>query len=83
MNKNRGITLIALIVTIVVLLILLGATVTMLIGQNGILARTQNAKFTTEISQIKEEWDLEKLSFQMQGEQTENINASGEDVKNM
>lgn len=81
MNKNRGITLIALIVTIVVLLILLGATVTMLIGQNGILARTQNAKFTTEISQIKEEWDLEKLSFQMQGEQTENINASGEDVK--
>ncbi len=53
----------------------------MLIGQNGILARTQNAKFTTEISQIKEEWDLEKLSFQMQGEQTENINASGEDVK--
>lgn len=81
MNKNRGITLIALMVTIVVLLILLGATVTMLIGQNGILARTQNAKFTTEISQLKEEWNIEKLSIQMQGEQTENINASGEDVK--
>lgn len=81
MNKNRGITLIALMVTIVVLLILLGATVTMLIGQNGILARTQNAKFTTEISQLKEEWNIEKISIQMQGEQTENINASGEDVK--
>ena len=81
MKRNNGITLIALMVTIVVLLILLGATVTMLIGQNGILARTQNAKFTTEISQLKEEWNIEKLSIQMQGEQTENINASGEDVK--
>lgn len=80
-KENKGITLIALVISIIVLLILSGVTVTMLVGQNGILTRTQNAKFTTEISQIKEEWNLEKLSFQMQGEQTENINASGEDVK--
>ena len=34
-NKNRGITLIALVVTIVVLLILAGISVSMLTGQNG------------------------------------------------
>ena len=34
--KNRGITLIALVVTIVVLLILAGISISMLTGQNGI-----------------------------------------------
>ena len=38
--KNRGITLIALVVTIVVLLILAGISISMLTGQNGILNRS-------------------------------------------
>ena len=36
-KKQRGITLIALVVTIIVLLILAGVSVSMLTGQNGIL----------------------------------------------
>ena len=50
-NKNRGITLIALVVTIVVLLILAGISISMLTGQNGILNRAAEAKEKTEVAQ--------------------------------
>ena len=40
-NENKGITLIALVVTIIVLLILAGISVSMLTGQNGILNRAK------------------------------------------
>ena len=39
MKNNKGITLIALVVTIIVLLILAGVSIAMLTGQNGILNR--------------------------------------------
>ena len=42
-NKN-GITLIALVITIVVLLILAGVSIATLIGDNGILTQAGNAK---------------------------------------
>ena len=61
MNKtkeNTGITLIALIVTIVVLLILVGVTITMLTGSNGILKQAQNAKIETKKATEKENNDL-------------------------
>lgn len=44
LNKNNGITLIALVVTIIVLLILAGISITMLTGQNGILNRATEAR---------------------------------------
>ena len=53
--KNRGITLIALVVTIVVLLILAGISISMLTGQNGILNRAAEAKEKTEISSKEEQ----------------------------
>ena len=43
-KKNQGITLIALVVTIIVLLILAGISIAMLTGQNGILNRATEAK---------------------------------------
>ena len=49
-KNNRGITLIALVVTIIVLLILAGISISMLTGQNGILNRATEAK---ELSDIK------------------------------
>ncbi len=55
-NKNRGITLIALVVTVIVLLILAGVSVSMLSGQNGILNRAGEAKEKTEDAE-----DLEYL----------------------
>ena len=57
--NNRGITLIALIVTIIVLLILAGISVSMLTGQNGILNRAAEAKEKTVVAQKDEEKTLQ------------------------
>ena len=54
-RKERGITLIALVITIIVLLILAGVSIAMLTGQNGILTQAQNAKNRTEEAQAEEE----------------------------
>ena len=47
-NKNQGITLIALVVTIVVLLILAGVSLNMVLGQNGIVTKAKEARDKTE-----------------------------------
>ncbi len=54
--KNRsGITLIALVITIIVLLILAGVSISMLSGENGIIQRAALAKSKSEIANLKEE----------------------------
>ncbi|HCC04160.1 MAG TPA: hypothetical protein DEP51_04815 [Clostridiales bacterium] len=53
-KRNKGITLIALVVTIIVLLILAGISIAMLSGNNGILQRATDAKTLTGIEQEKE-----------------------------
>ena len=65
MNKNRtfkekGITLIALVVTIVVLLILAGIAIMALTGENGILARAAEANLINEKAKVEE---LIKMSY--------------------
>ena len=54
-NTNSGITLIALVITIIVLLILAGVSIAMLTGENGVLTKATEAKNQTEIAQEKEE----------------------------
>ena len=54
MKTNKGITLIALVVTIVVLLILAGVSISMLTGENGIITQAQKSKIQTEIGKEKE-----------------------------
>ena len=46
MKNNKGITLIALVITIIVLLILAGITIAMLTGDNGLLTKSNEAKVT-------------------------------------
>ena len=53
-KNNKGITLIALVVSIIVLLILAGISISMLTGQNGILNRASEAREQTETSQKEE-----------------------------
>ena len=48
MKKEKGITLIALVITIIVLLILAGVSIAMLTGENGIITQAQKAKENTE-----------------------------------
>lgn len=54
-DRNKGITLIALVITIVVLLILAGVTIATLTGDNGLLKRAQDAKNKTEQAQKDEQ----------------------------
>lgn len=57
-KKNAGITLIALVVTIVVLLILAGISIQMLTGNSGILTQAQNAKDSTRGGDVQEQVNL-------------------------
>ena len=54
-RKNKGITLIALVITIIVLLILAGVSIAMLTGENGILSQAQKAGEQTDIGREKED----------------------------
>ena len=53
MKNNHGITLIALVVTVIVLLILAGIGISMLTGNNGIIGNSNESKEETEISEEK------------------------------
>ena len=57
-KQANGITLIALVITIIVLLILAGVTIATLTGENGILTRAQDAKTQTGVEGEKEEIQL-------------------------
>ena len=52
-RNKKGITLIALVVTIIVLLILAGVSISMLTGQNGILTQASESKLKSENSICK------------------------------
>ena len=57
-KQAKGITLIALVITIIVLLILAGVTISMLTGENGILKQATSAKDTTDKSEFEEQVKL-------------------------
>ena len=51
-KEVKGITLIALVITIIVLLILAGVSIAMLTGNNGILTQASNAKATNDLKSV-------------------------------
>lgn len=57
-KSNNGITLIAMVITIIILLILAGVTISMLTGQNSLLSKTRDTEDNTEISEEKEKIKL-------------------------
>ena len=67
-KHSNGITLIALVITIVVLLILAGVSIFMLTGQNGILTQAQNARETNDVSATEEKVKLVAIAAKMQAE---------------
>ena len=58
MKNNKGITLIALVVTIIVLLILAGVSIAMLTGDNGILNRASESSVANAIGEGKDQVGL-------------------------
>ena len=63
--KEKGITLIALVITIIVLLILAGVTIATLAGNNGIITRASQAAEETRIAQVEEQVNLWKSEKEM------------------
>ena len=62
-NKASGITLIALVVTIIVLLILAGISIMMLTGDNGILTKAGDAKVSTEKLEAIEQAKIDIMTW--------------------
>ena len=68
-KKNaRGITLLALVITIIVLLILAGVTINALSGENGIITKSKEAKIKTEKSKTLEKINLAILTAMTKGD---------------
>ena len=68
MKKKKGISLIVLVITIIVMLILTGATIITLVGDNGIITQAQEAAFNEEMLAIREAVDLYNIVVQVNGE---------------
>ena len=66
-KTNNGITLIALVVTIVVLLILAGISISMVLGNNGLITKAKDAKTKTEQDQANTETAMNNLYDEMMG----------------
>ena len=84
-QKAKGITLIALVVTIVVLLILAGVSISMLGGENGIIKQAVESKYKTKIGDEKERVGLAATAAKTEnnwGEITEE-NLAAELTKNI
>ena len=74
MKNQRGVTLVALVVTIIVLIILAGISINLILGDNGIITIAKKAKENTELAKIDEETQLNELYAQLE---TEGGNSGG------
>ena len=63
LKNNKGITLIALVITIIVLLILAGVSIAMLTGENGILNQADRAGDETNRAEV-----LERVNMELNGQ---------------
>ena len=78
-KTNKGITLIALVITIIVLLILAGVTIATLTVDNGILTKAQEASIQTRGAQVEEVINLWKSEIEMNENTNSNAIVKGQD----
>ena len=71
-KKEKGITLVSLVVTIIVLILLAGVSVHLVLGNNGIITKAQEAKKKQIISEAKDNIGMEIVSAQIEATETEN-----------
>lgn len=67
-NENKGITLLALVITIIILIILAGISLSLTIGENGIIGKAKQAKENTIQASKEEEEELNKLWAEIENE---------------
>ena len=65
LSNHQGITLIALVITIIIMLILAGISLNATIGDNGIISKAREAKFKQALSSYKEQADAYALEYNM------------------
>ena len=68
MKNNKGITLIALIVTIIILIILAGVSVRLILGQNGIIERAKRSSMSNEEGSAREKLELALMDLRIDKE---------------
>lgn len=64
-KKEKGITLVALVVTIVVLLILAGVSISLVIGQNGIVNKAKAARDNHQAATQEEDKQMKNVADEM------------------
>ena len=77
MKNNKGITLVALVVTIVVLLILAGVSINLVLGNNGIIARAKDAETKSAEASQNDLKGMNSLVSEMEGALAGNGGAGG------
>ena len=70
LRKNKGITLVALVVTIVILLILAGVSLNLVLGENGIVRRANEARSKTRIASDEEAVQMAVFGIMLDGDLT-------------
>lgn len=81
-KQHSGITLVALVVTIVVLLILAGISITTVLGDSGLINKANEVKFKSEVAQIKENLEMYVLNKKL-GENSNKESVNGSLVNNL
>ena len=76
MKKEKGVTLVALVVTIIVLIILAGISINLVLGDNGIITIAKKAKENTELAKVQEETELNELYTQLETNESNSDNTS-------
>ena len=79
-KQTKGITLIALIITIIILLILAGVTITMLTGDNGILKQATNARETNTKAELEEQVKLAVMASKVNNTASINIETLEDEI---
>ncbi len=91
-KQNNGITLLALIITIIILIILSGVTISILAGKDGLISKAQQTKEKYLISESLEKLELEITSLKIEEESNGNnftketllkLNSDSIEVKNI
>ena len=72
LKRENGITLIALVITIIVLIILAGISISLILGDNGIVEKAKQAKEQTEQAKLNEEKGLNEAVKYVENMESEN-----------
>ena len=70
-KEMRGITLIALVITIVIIMILAGVTISLVVGNNNLFDKAKSTQKIQTVAGIKEALELEKVDIQVESKKVD------------